>query len=225
MKRSAFVKYIVPSIWALQACVKEEAEKPQHTQQPEPKIDIALQFPTTNDAFIAGVLNPIRFSTTPAQEVEVRLMNLQQDTVLASAKGTNEVWLNIPKSKVHEQYALVLHTTVFQAKCIPPSGEPVSLRQYEKQFAEGKTIAIVETNEIPFALKQNADTTFTALDMTCTHNGCPIQLMKTNKFECECHGSTFDEEGRVTNGPAVDNLRTFTWQQFPIHQVIVVQNK
>jgi Rieske Fe-S protein len=230
MKRSTFIKYIIPSAWALQACVKDEAQSPQPsapTPQPqlEPKIDINLEFPSTVDFLIAGALNPIRFSALPAQEVEVQLMNLQQDTVLATSKGTNEAWLKIPVTKVQTKYALIIHKTVFEITCNPPNGEPVSLKQYEKQFAEGKTIAIVETNEIPFALKQNPDKTFTALDMNCTHNGCPIQLMQTNKFECECHGSKFDEEGKVTNGPAVDNLRTFAWQYFPLHQVVVVQNR
>lgn len=214
---------MLPSAWALQACVKESVENPM--SQPEPHIDIELKFPVNPDFFIGGVLNPVRFKASRAQDVKLRLYNFSQDTLLAEAVGVDEVWLRIPKASIETKYKLLIHQTVFEVTAITTDGESVSLKQYQQQLSEGKTIAIVETNNIPFAFKINADQSFTALDMTCTHNGCPIELDVLNEFKCGCHGSTFDDEGKVTKGPAVDNLRTFRWQYFPIHQVLVVQNK
>ncbi|WP_460352094.1 Rieske 2Fe-2S domain-containing protein [Actinoallomurus acanthiterrae] len=43
--------------------------------------------------------------------------------------------------------------------------------------------------------------TFTAFNATCTHQGCPVSYVGSG-FHCPCHGSTFDQNGRVTGGPA-----------------------
>ncbi len=41
----------------------------------------------------------------------------------------------------------------------------------------------------------------------CTHLGCIIGWDKTNKrWECPCHGSRYDTEGRVLRGPTKRNL-------------------
>lgn len=223
MRRGEFVKYVIPGVCALQSCIKDEIEKPP-TQESQP-INITLHFPSETDFLIGGTLNPIQFSTTPTLEVEVRLYNLTRDRLLASAKGTNQVWIQVPKSKVETKFILEIHKTVFEIGSKIPEGEPVSIKHYQKQFDEGKTIAVFDTNDLPFALKQEYNNEFTAIEMICTHNGCPIELTTSNKFKCPCHGSMFDEEGKVTSGPANENLRTFEIQYFPIHQVVVVANK
>jgi len=41
----------------------------------------------------------------------------------------------------------------------------------------------------------------------CTHMGCMVNYDKnTNKLICPCHGSEFEINGKVTEGPARDNL-------------------
>ena len=40
----------------------------------------------------------------------------------------------------------------------------------------------------------------------CTHLGCKINSEIDGKFVCPCHGSKFDLNGTVVNGPAVKNL-------------------
>jgi cytochrome b6-f complex iron-sulfur subunit len=44
-----------------------------------------------------------------------------------------------------------------------------------------------------------------AVNATCTHLGCTVNHKK-NQFECPCHGSQFDAQGRVLVGPATRTL-------------------
>ncbi|KON71423.1 Ubiquinol-cytochrome c reductase iron-sulfur subunit [Candidatus Hodgkinia cicadicola] len=41
---------------------------------------------------------------------------------------------------------------------------------------------------------------------SCTHLGC-IPETKTNGWNCTCHGSFYDNSGRIVNGPASYNLK------------------
>ncbi len=45
-----------------------------------------------------------------------------------------------------------------------------------------------------------------ALSAICTHKGCKVRLADDQSFYCKCHGSTFDRNGKVTKGPAIQNL-------------------
>jgi Rieske Fe-S protein len=48
-----------------------------------------------------------------------------------------------------------------------------------------------------------------ALSSNCTHRKCRLKAEKDHSFYCKCHGSTFDPNGKVTQGPAVHNLPAF----------------
>ena len=42
-----------------------------------------------------------------------------------------------------------------------------------------------------------------AINATCTHLGCVVPWVRSaNKFCCPCHGSQYDENGKVVRGPA-----------------------
>jgi len=43
--------------------------------------------------------------------------------------------------------------------------------------------------------------TFVAFSMACTHAGCLVDIVNANEFDCPCHGSRFDVNGAVINGP------------------------
>jgi len=45
-----------------------------------------------------------------------------------------------------------------------------------------------------------------ALSSICTHRNCLLTAEPDHSFFCNCHGSTFDENGKVTEGPAKRNL-------------------
>jgi Rieske Fe-S protein len=45
-----------------------------------------------------------------------------------------------------------------------------------------------------------------ALSSYCTHRKCTLKAEGDHSFYCKCHGSTFDPNGKVTEGPATRNL-------------------
>lgn len=45
-----------------------------------------------------------------------------------------------------------------------------------------------------------------AISLVCTHLGCITQRQPDGSFTCPCHGSRFDNAGRVTQGPAPSPL-------------------
>jgi len=50
---------------------------------------------------------------------------------------------------------------------------------------------------------------FYAVSAVCTHLGCNVNHEEGRGFACPCHGSAFDEDGRVRKGPAAWPLQRF----------------
>lgn len=57
-------------------------------------------------------------------------------------------------------------------------------------------------------VSRTGDTKFLALSMICTHKKCDVDYTGSG-FECPCHGSTYSSTGKVTNGPATKNLKSY----------------
>ena len=56
------------------------------------------------------------------------------------------------------------------------------------------------------------------INPVCTHLGCTVEWKgERSRFECPCHGSHFDAQGRVIKGPAKRSL--------PLVTVVVKQNQ
>ncbi|OCR02792.1 (2Fe-2S)-binding protein [Oscillatoriales cyanobacterium USR001] len=56
------------------------------------------------------------------------------------------------------------------------------------------------------------------INPVCTHLGCTVEWKtERSRFECPCHGSQYDAQGRVIKGPAKRSL--------PLVTVIVKQNQ
>lgn len=61
---------------------------------------------------------------------------------------------------------------------------------------------------------------FYAISSICTHLGCNVKHIGAG-FECPCHGSTFDQSGRVISGPAPQPLSWYAISLSPREQLIV----
>lgn len=59
------------------------------------------------------------------------------------------------------------------------------------------------------------------LSATCTHKKCKLVAESDRSFYCKCHGSTFDPEGKVTNGPAKRDLPGFATEVNEQGQLLV----
>ena len=54
-------------------------------------------------------------------------------------------------------------------------------------------------------VKRTGAATFAAWSMFCTHQQCATNIAN-NGFDCPCHNSRFDSDGRVVRGPATRPL-------------------
>jgi Rieske Fe-S protein len=110
--------------------------------------------------------------------------------VLSSCKPTQFVSGTLNKD------GLVVNTEIFKIK----QHGKISYRSY-----------IVVRNEelkFPITVYRFSDTEYSALWMQCAHQGAEVQVVG-DYLQCPAHGSEYDNRGRVTNGPAIRNLRTF----------------
>jgi cytochrome b6-f complex iron-sulfur subunit len=76
------------------------------------------------------------------------------------------------------------------------------------------TRALVQYNSGNGAIlaEHNSDDTFKALSGICTHQSCVISAFdgSNNVFVCPCHGSQFDLNGNVKQGPATNKLGSYS---------------
>jgi cytochrome b6-f complex iron-sulfur subunit len=59
-----------------------------------------------------------------------------------------------------------------------------------------------------------------AISTVCTHLGCTVNPSDTG-FDCPCHGSTYDQSGEVTGGPAPAALAWYKVAQQPNGELVV----
>jgi len=74
-------------------------------------------------------------------------------------------------------------------------------------LANVDSAALVESIAGVFLVARTSATTFTAIDATCTHEGCTVSGVNGAIYVCPCHGSRYNRTGQVVNGPATAALR------------------
>ena len=80
-------------------------------------------------------------------------------------------------------------------------------------IANKNTRALVKYNNgNAILVEHNTDDTYRAISGICTHQSCVVSGYDAGSsvFVCPCHGSRFDLQGNVVQGPAGSNLRSYT---------------
>lgn len=65
-----------------------------------------------------------------------------------------------------------------------------------------------EALQYPICIYRINKNEYSALWMSCTHQGTELQA-SGDRLQCTAHGSEFTSKGKVSNGPADKDLRTF----------------
>jgi Rieske Fe-S protein len=63
----------------------------------------------------------------------------------------------------------------------------------------------------PLAIARDKENHFLVVSALCTHMTCILRFNELNlTLDCPCHGSRFEVDGSVINGPALTPLRSLT---------------
>lgn len=82
--------------------------------------------------------------------------------------------------------------------------EPSELEKTEKNRG-----AIIESNGRQIAIYKDEQNKYHGFIPVCSHLGCILKYNSNEKtFECPCHGSRFDLDGKVIDGPAILDLES-----------------
>ena len=89
------------------------------------------------------------------------------------------------------------------------------------RYPVGAAVKIAERN----VLVQRDERGFRALSLICTHLGCITSREPGGDFVCPCHGSRFDAEGLVTQGPAPSRLRYLEVSRTPSGDLMIDRDR
>ena len=67
----------------------------------------------------------------------------------------------------------------------------------------------VTPDTTPILVIRQSATSYTALSMLCTHQGCQVNTPSNGSIYCSCHGSRFSLTGQVLQGPAPSPLTSY----------------
>ncbi|MDX2245411.1 MAG: Rieske (2Fe-2S) protein [Bacteroidia bacterium] len=70
---------------------------------------------------------------------------------------------------------------------------------------------LVKTERLPFPIGvyRFEENKYAASYLECTHQQCEVEP-QGDHLQCPCHGSEFSNEGKLQNGPAEADLKTFS---------------
>jgi cytochrome b6-f complex iron-sulfur subunit len=93
----------------------------------------------------------------------------------------------------------------------PPGGGALATIDLKTELTSIDSTKVVGNIIIIRTAADNVPASFEALSLICTHQGCTVNYDSSNKdFLCPCHGSAYDINGAVTNGPAIKALTKYT---------------
>ena len=87
----------------------------------------------------------------------------------------------------------------------------VDLEEFDvKKEGAHRSYVIIRNDELqfPICVYRIDDNTYSAVWMQCSHQGAELQV-SGDQLTCPAHGSEFDKTGKVAQGPAANDLRSF----------------
>jgi len=88
---------------------------------------------------------------------------------------------------------------------IKPAGRPGGK---DKKVNRAFVLVKTENMEFPVCLYKIDIDVYSASLLHCTHRGCELNV-GGGIYSCPCHGSEFSVTGKVLEGPAIRDLKTF----------------
>ena len=110
---------------------------------------------------------------------------------------------------------------IIKPPVVPPGPVTVKIGNYPELATVG---VLVQPTEAFVALKRTgtAPDTFACYSLSCTHEGCAVDIVNGQRFDCPCHGSRFDSNGQVLQGPAQQPLRTVSTSYDPATDLLTI---
>lgn len=103
-------------------------------------------------------------------------------------------------------------TTRFANGKLIEDGLLIDVKEFAlKEKNKYRLYVVVRNDELlfPICVYRFNDKDYSAIWMQCAHQGAELNVAG-DYLQCPAHGSEYDNKGRVTNGPADRNLRTFS---------------
>lgn len=111
------------------------------------------------------------------------------------------------------------------AKAVMPDAPPDPSQKFKiglpNDYPEGTELNFEDENVIVFRDGNG----FYAISTVCTHLGCIVSYDNEAGFDCPCHGSKFETDGKVRQGPAPTALPWLEVSLLPSGQLAVDKSK
>ena len=127
--------------------------------------------------------------------------------------------LQVPRQRVIRGAGLVLTAGALTA-CGSTEEKPAAAADSSSSAPESSAAApggaIAKTADVPVGsgvivgdvvITQPVAGEFKGFSSTCTHKGCTVNKVADGTIDCPCHGSKFNLDGSVANGPATEPLK------------------
>ena len=126
--------------------------------------------------------------------------------------------LRMPRQQVIRGAGVALAAGALAA-CAKDDEKPAATGESTETAAAPTTAAaggvIAKTSDVPVGsgvingevvVTQPAAGEFKGFSAKCTHKGCTVNKVADGTIDCPCHGSKFNLDGTVANGPATKPL-------------------
>ena len=92
------------------------------------------------------------------------------------------------------------------------SGSTITVNVAGTALATVGSAALVQAGSDNFLVTQTGQGSFSAFTAICTHEQCTVTGFQSGVFVCPCHGSQYNTNGQVQQGPATRALQRFNTQ-------------